>query len=104
MNRYITTADAVHILKQLLYETALNQNDITLSDVFADIAENRIENWIAEIPAADVQEVKHGRWLFTREKTGLPKWTCSVCGGDGRGDYLRCPWCAAKMGKMGDNR
>ncbi len=45
---------------------------------------------------ADVQEVKHGRWILGGE-IGWPKWTCSVCGGDGRGDYKLCPWCGAKM-------
>lgn len=44
----------------------------------------------------EVQEVKHGRWILGGE-IGWPKWTCSVCGGDGRGDYKLCPWCGAKM-------
>lgn len=40
---------------------------------------------------------KHGRWADTTETVGWPKWSCSVCGGDGRGDYEFCPNCGAKM-------
>lgn len=47
----------------------------------------------------DAQEVRHGRWILGGE-TGWPKWTCSVCGGDGRGDYTICPWCGAKMDEV----
>lgn len=44
---------------------------------------------------------RRGRWIFGGEE-GWPKWTCSVCGGDGRGDYKICPWCGAKMKEGGE--
>lgn len=51
---------------------------------------------LSELPTIDAIEAKHGRWILGGEE-GWPKWTCSVCGGDGRGDYKVCPWCGAKM-------
>ena len=47
----------------------------------------------------DTQEVRHGKWILGGE-IGWPKWTCSACGGDGRGDYKLCPWCGANMDEV----
>lgn len=52
---------------------------------------------IKRLPTADVVPVVHGEWNDTTENWGWPKWSCSVCGGDGRGDYKYCPWCGADM-------
>ena len=41
---------AVKHLKHRLYETAMNNLD--LAGVFSEIAENRIETWIEELPSA----------------------------------------------------
>ncbi len=56
-------------------------------------------------PTADVQEVKHGRWI--KEKpSALVHWHCSVCGDcyyldEPNAEY--CPRCGAKMdGKDGE--
>lgn len=52
-----------------------------------------------EIPAADVEPVRHGRWdAVKRDKT---TWTCSRCG-KRTGAYIAgtsnyCPWCGCKM-------
>lgn len=51
-----------------------------------------------------VDPVKHGRWADTTETVGWPKWSCSVCGGDGRGDYEFCPWCGARMDLIGEDK
>lgn len=48
---------------------------------------------ILDAPAADVQEVKHGKWI---DKVWI--WECSVCkkrSSYGKTDY--CPNCGAKM-------
>lgn len=52
---------------------------------------------VESIPSAE----RRGRWILGGEE-GWPKWTCSVCGGDGRGDYKICPWCGAKMEEGGE--
>lgn len=57
MRRYINSADALNTLKHLAYETALNQHDPYVADVFEDIAKNRLETWVDLIPTADVLEV-----------------------------------------------
>ena len=50
------------------------------------------------MPAADVAEVRHGRWIFDPGK--IPY--CSECkeySDDGDKGATTCPWCGARMGK-----
>lgn len=64
-----------------------------------------LEAILNECPAADVQEVRHGRWTRYEYSTNNRWRKCSVCG---RGDeYINefgliairnyCPYCGAKM-------
>ena len=58
---------------------------------------------LGSIPAADVAEVRHGRWILEREPDGTPYcFHCSVCDNDFHHigimtatDY--CPNCGARM-------
>ena len=53
---------------------------------------------IDAIPAADVAEVRHGRWIFEPGK--IPY--CSECkeySDDGDKGATFCPWCGARMDK-----
>ena len=65
------------------------------------------KNEIDNIPAADVEEVKHGEWIEQYDADDDPlfrrKWVCSVCGEwQTYGTTKRCPECGAKMdGKNG---
>lgn len=61
-------------------------------------------------PAADVQEVKHGKWEVSNIEYGynnavIPvEWECSLCGSAFEDRYLYCPHCGAKMdGDSNDN-
>lgn len=60
-----------------------------------------ILRWVCEevddTPAADVVEVRHGRWKTIDKGHYFYDWECSVCGGSGRADYLFCPNCGARM-------
>ena len=49
------------------------------------------------VPTADVQEVKHAKWLLYR--FGLEVVTCSICGAvyEGGDSFRFCPKCGAKM-------
>lgn len=50
------------------------------------------------MPAADVAEVRHGRWIFEPGK--IPY--CSECkeySDDGDKGATFCPWCGARMGE-----
>ena len=58
------------------------------------------------IPAADVAEVRHGRWVYGEDDNIQ----CSICGHDAytEGDYRQvktnyCPNCGARMGKEDDH-
>lgn len=52
---------------------------------------------IDDIPTADVQEVRHGKWEEVEENHIFLKYKCSVCGMRAyRNDYLYCH-CGAKM-------
>ena len=57
---------------------------------------------ITRIPAADVAEVRHGRWIFEPGK--IPY--CSECkeySDDGDKGATFCPWCGARMNKEADH-
>lgn len=77
----------------------------TWADGWDKAIDTAIDN-LGKIPAADVREVKHDRWI--KEKTSaLVHWHCSVCGDcyyldEPNAEY--CPRCGAKMdGKDGNN-
>lgn len=66
--------------------------------------------YIEQIPAADVVEVRHGRWIRPHWKNSNYCCDCSECGGeamhrdyqwDKNGIYPICPNCGAYM--MGEN-
>ena len=96
MSRYLNSADALHTLKHLVYETALNQHYPYIADVFEDIAKNRLETWVDLIPTADVPERNVGKW-----KDGC----CTECGYNWGKDAPiasvpnYCPNCGADMRK-----
>ena len=47
--------------------------------------------------AADVRPVVRGKWIGDNRYCGFPNWHCSLCQGEGRGDYNYCPNCGADM-------
>lgn len=55
-----------------------------------------IEEWMPDIPAADVRENVRGEWIDTTNY--FMRWQCSVCENhtrDARPPY--CPYCGAEM-------
>lgn len=65
---------------------------------------------ICGVPAADVVEVKHGRWVenshdsYDDMREEYVRWytyTCSECDGEAMNDYNYCPNCGAKMDAEG---
>ena len=99
----ISRQAVIEHLSKRLYETALNNVD--KSEVYTDIAENRLTVWVDELPSIQPKE-KTGQWIdntvaFYRE--------CSECGAlvtdrmekiflyleDIKLNY--CPNCGAKM-------
>ena len=62
-----------------------------------DITAASAKNWIRAIPAADVAEVRHGRWIDSEEDGHLS--ICGVCNYPVDRFYKTkyCPNCGAKM-------
>lgn len=84
------------------------KKELNISNLHSGIV-SALQNIVDEIPAADVQEVKHGKWLLEREPNGKPYcFHCSACDSDfGRISIVSatpfCPWCGAKMGEEDGN-
>ena len=96
MVKYIDKGTALQHLTDRLMESALNNVGIKADadEVFRDIAENRLPVWIDELPAAEVQEVKHGRWLAFFPLRNM--FSCSICGQWGDRLWNYCPNCGAR--------
>ena len=62
------------------------------------------EEVIMKIPAADVEPVRHGRWIEYKHEGQMAQY-CSECGSDPGVIYIykRCPECGAKMDKEADD-
>ena len=111
MARYIDAEKAKEELKHWCMETAVNSVGIGIGyqcDAYADVAINRIDKWIDDVPTADVQEVKHGKWLVEDDEDDLWQggghYECTACGyGFSFGGFFEmntlpfCPHCGAKM-------
>ena len=55
-------------------------------------------------PAADVVEVRHGRWIDAESDDGCTLWHCSMCSYPvktigGYPIYKYCPMCSSRMDK-----
>ena len=97
MDEYIKREDAIDAVLDVYCDTP----DIDLSC-------EKFEAAILNIPAADVAEVRHGRWICINKRYG--EYECSVCHGmdSNCSDYYGihavteqefCPSCGAKMDK-----
>ena len=64
--------------------------------VMTEDAERYFLKLLEEAPAADVEEVKHGRWI-EQTISGEATWCCSECKTLGSPHWKRCPVCEAKM-------
>lgn len=92
MPRYI---DAEIFDKNLMIEVYLaDDEDFTKAFVRGMELVKKAEE---ETPTADVQEVRHGKWLADR--FGMERAICSVCGAvyEGGDSFRFCPNCGARM-------
>ncbi len=73
-----------------------------------DLVIEGVVNEAKAFPAADVQPVRHGRWIDKRNIEHDGEWYCSecgnevticMCGKDETREYPYCPNCGAKMDK-----
>ena len=87
MTVYIKREDAIDAVLDVYYNTP----DIDLSG-------GRLEAAILNIPAADVMEVRHGRWLCVDTDTEQ-FFLCNRCKKKEYWESNYCPNCGAKMDK-----
>ena len=93
MKEYIERAEALDIC-QKEYEDRLRMADYCGDTVAWDIG-----GTIKGIPAADVAEVRHGRWVRDKWPSGTHKLICSECGEWSGKKSRYCPSCGARMDK-----
>ena len=88
MSEYIKREDAIKAFSNVLDED------------FWGVSEETPRMRIADIPSADVVEVRHGQWLLN----GKTYCECSICHHQGNeyGDDKYCRHCGARMD--GDNK
>lgn len=104
MSRYI---DAEELKEKLDNFISMSQT-YTEYDCGYDDCLTAIQDTLVDIPAADVAEVKHGKWMLEREPNGKPYcYHCSVCDNDYhfigiKTQYHYCPNCGARMDGGGD--
>lgn len=93
MKEYIERAEALDIC-QKEYEDRLRMADYCGDTVAWDIG-----GTIKGIPAADVAEMRHGRWIRDKWPSGTHKMICSECSEWSSKKSRYCPSCGARMDK-----
>lgn len=105
MDEYISREEAIKELHEV-YENEYP----TASGDFDEYASHDVPNVLRNIPSADVQPVKHGRWLpsdscITAAYGTIHCQICSECGADlmedNDYDYDFCPVCGTRMDLKG---
>lgn len=86
----------VEILKSAMLEN-INIMAKVLGEKNADsyVSVNHVIDLIDGLPAADVQEVRHGHWKKRMSTPSSLK--CSNCGNSHEYNTTYCPWCGARM-------
>ena len=93
--------EKVHRLVRYLNRYAWNNPDKSKYRTTVDIDD--VQFGIDKIPAADVVEVRHGKWDYDISDVGWTDYSCSVCRnittveGQDEDLYSFCPYCGAKM-------
>ena len=96
MKEYIERAVAVKKFENYRRDCE-EENDERAAQIFEDCISE-----LMAIPAANVAEVRHGRWIFEPGK--IPY--CSECkeySDDGDKGATFCPWCGVRMDKEDNN-
>jgi hypothetical protein len=97
MTDYIRRDTAIKLMKKEAAEMSESFEELGgESGIYADAYEDAA-NMLQDMPAADVAEVVHAKWIpFHSEAAGDIQY-CSACdiGFDARMDY--CPHCGARM-------
>ena len=84
---------ANYIDREAMLEQITRRESLMVDDKMISI--DALREFIMNRPIADVEEVKHGHWVFDT-RTIVPR--CSMCGEDAIAETvsLYCPRCGAK--------
>ena len=104
MAEYIDKRELIEFIKDTRLRLPYDSKDFHTRDIML----LNFEQYVTLMSAADVAEVKHGKWLLETQPNGKPYcYHCSVCDDDFHyigitmvSDY--CPNCGAKM-DLGDD-
>lgn len=74
---------------------------------YMEFDEDYADDITDRLPASDVQEVRHGKWIYDCSDIGWANYKCSSCGEcfvleagtPQENEYNFCPHCGAKMDK-----
>lgn len=104
---------ADYISREAAKESFLNMDAGSRAPCSTLLTPEEFAEYLDEIPAADVTEVRHGRWEGTADgyadgELVYDMWACSECGFDADGaeekpEWKYCPNCGAKMDGGGED-
>lgn len=98
MPEYIKREDAIDLFWQVDTEND-GSDDCTVVMKCGHYNSNEIETMLSDLPAADVAEVRHGKWEEIRDPYGnLEGWLCE-CGREVKIKDNFCPNCGTRMDK-----
>ena len=97
MARYIDADEAEYTVLHLDVDVAKHKcKDYESYINGANQFRHQVKVALRHTPTADVEEVRHGRWL-PQVVAGVNTWDCSECKTIGSPQWKRCPICEAKM-------
>lgn len=97
MARYIDADEAEYTVLHLDVDVAKHKcKDYESYINGANQFRHQVKVALRHTPTADVEEVRHGRWL-PQVVGGVKAWDCSECKTIGSPQWKRCPICEAKM-------
>lgn len=99
MDDYINRQEAIKNVKEYVTEM---ECDIYYGSHLG-VPEDDIEDALNEVPAADVQEIKHGYWTRIDYMPIGHDYQCSICNNKNDRNSNFCPDCGAKMDKEKPN-
>lgn len=94
MSKYIDSEAFFKVINTLPYKDTSYPDASVYNGAISDVAD-----MLTHFPAADVQEVRHGKW----ERVGDVTYRCSVCGEISCCNSLFCGDCGAKMEEECEN-
>ena len=96
MAEYIELNAAIAALAEFREDQTVSKYATVMQCRAARDAISRATKVLESLPAADVEPVRHGRWL-SRIVLGSRVWDCSECKTIGSPQWKRCPVCEARM-------